>query len=388
MATSAQTFPITYLLDRLAPSETFIQREIEQLRSRNWPLEVRLIGRGIGRLRFSFSGCPAGSRVRFLRAACRRLQALAGRSPMAALRLLRRLPQAAELTGRVLENESRLIHAHFAGITADVAAVAAAAAGIPWSCSVHARDVFTVPSELTACRLIPAAGVMACSRLAAERVAAAGVPPERIALVHHGLHLNDFPYDTVQPDGVFFTACRLEPKKGLDTLLHACAILKRNGVDFSCVIAGDGPERGALETLAAKLNLRDRVEWIGWQSQEETRSLLMDATLLVLPSRVMPNGDRDGIANVLLEAMAIGTPVLTTPAGAAAEIITDGVNGLLVQPDDPAALAAALGQALVSKQRLMALAHEARRTIEAQFDATRTTRQVEDFLFRVIGATA
>ena len=112
---------------------------------------------------------------------------------------------------------------------------------------------------------------------------------------------------------------------------------------------------------------------------------MMDAMLLVLPSRVMPDGDRDGIANIILEAMAIGTPVLTTTAGAAAEIITDGANGRLVPSDDADALAGALDEALSSKKRLMAMAQEARRTIEAQFDASRTTPQLEGFLHRMAG---
>ncbi|MBP5321175.1 MAG: glycosyltransferase family 4 protein [Kiritimatiellae bacterium] len=385
MPEPTKTFPIVYLLDRLAPSETFIRREIDQLRDRGWPLDLRLVSGGDGRLRFACAACPPGYRVPFLRAAFRRFTALFRRSPLAAVRLARRLPQVADLVGVMVEREARLLHAHFAGITADMAAVAAAATGIPWSCSVHARDVFTVSPKLTACRLEPAAGVSACSRLAAEAVVAAGIPAGRIAVIHHGLRLNDFPYDTVFPEGVFFTACRLEAKKGLDTLLQACAILKRRGKTFSCVIVGEGPLRAQLEALTERLNLRDRVDWIGWQSQEETRSLLMDAMLLVLPSRVMPDGDRDGIANIILEAMAIGTPVLTTTAGAAAEIITDGANGRLVPSDDADALAGALDEALSSKKRLMAMAQEARRTIEAQFDASRTTPQLEGFLHRMAG---
>ncbi|MDR2849402.1 MAG: glycosyltransferase [Verrucomicrobiota bacterium] len=375
-------FPVTYLLDQLAPSETFVRRELDQLRRRGWPVYTRLLKGGVSPLPFALRSCPDGCRWRFFRAACARVSEEFPRAPGAAGRLLRRLPQAAHLANLFVASESRLLHAHFAGVTADLAAVVSATTGLPWTCSVHAHDVFTPPPAQLYRRLRTAAGVAACSQQAADAVTAAGIAPEKVSVIHHGLPLNDFTFDTIQPDGTIFTACRLEPKKGLDTLLQACSLLVQRGVVFTCVIAGEGPLRDALSALTAKLGLTHTVYFEGWMSQEETRSRMMDASVLALPSRRMKNGDRDGIANILLEAMALGTPVVTTAAGAAAEIIADHRNGLLVPPDDPAALADALAEALASKALLIQLARAARQTIAEQFDASSTIQQLEAFFCR------
>jgi glycosyltransferase involved in cell wall biosynthesis len=378
-------FPVTYLLDRRAPSETFIQREMDQLRRHNWPLHTHLLKGGPRPLIFSPAKCPPGCRWRFLKTACRRILEECARAPADGLRILGRLPQAAHLAKLFVESDSLLLHAHFAGITADLAAIVSQATGRPWTCSVHAHDVFTASPAQTYRRLRTAAGIAACSRQAAAAVTAAGIPPEKVSLIHHGIPLNDFTLDTIQPEGsAFFTACRLEPKKGLDTLLRACALLRDRRHPFTCVIAGDGPLRGPLKRLNTKLGLDGNVYFIGWQSQEETQSRIMDATALVLPSRRMKNGDRDGIANILLEAMALGTPVITTTAGAAAEVIDDRRNGLLVPPDDPAALAAALTAALASKENLSRLAKAARATVEEHFDASRTILLLEDFFRKCV----
>ena len=377
-------FPVTYVLDHLAPSETFIRREIEQLRNRNWPIFTRLLNGGVDALHYSLLSCPEGMRVRLFRSAFARVSQELLRDPAAALRILRRIPQAADLAAKVLETDSVLIHAHFAGITADIASIVSATTGVPWTCSIHAHDVFTAEARATGRRLRTASAVTACSRLAATAVTDAGIAPDKVVMIHHGIHLNDFPFDTIQPDGTVLAACRLEPKKGVDTLIKACALLKAHDVGFSCVIAGDGPMRASLVKLSRRLGVVDTVDFIGWQSQEETRSQLIDTSLLVLPSRVAPDGDRDGIANVLVEAMALGTPILTTTASAASEIVADSVNGILVPPDDPMALADAIQKALVSKDRLIAMAKAARKTVEAEFDAYKNIRELEAFFERAV----
>ena len=377
-------FPVTYLLDRAAPSETFIQREMEQLYRRGWPLHVRVLNGGAHPLKFSLAACPHGFRWHFFKAACSRVFEELPRAPGTACRILRRLPQAAHLLKLFADSDSHLLHAHFAGIAADLAGIVAKAAGVPWTCSVHAHDVFTAPPALLRRRLRTVAGVAACSRQAAGAVTAAGIDAAKVSVIRHGLPLNDYTFDTIQPDGSIFAAGRLEPKKGFDTLVDACALLVRRGVAFTCSIAGTGTCMDALKRQIARLDLEETVYLIGWQSQEEIQSRMMDATVLALPSRRGRNGDRDGIANVLLEAMALGTPVVTTSAGAAAEIIDDRRNGLLVPPDDPAALADALAEILAIKNLQHALTKAARQTIEEQFDASKTTCEFEEFLVRAI----
>jgi len=109
--------------------------------------------------------------------------------------------------------------------------------------------------------------------------------------------------------------------------------------------------------------------------------------VLAVPSRQTPQGDRDGLSNVLVEALALGTPVVTTGAGAAEEVIASGTNGILVQPDDPHELARALEALLASSDLRARLAREARRTAEQLFDGIETTRQLEAFFTQVVGGT-
>ena len=372
-------FPVTYLLDQFAPSETFILRELEQLRRRNWPIFTRLLKGGVDPLKFSWVSCPERFRWHFFKAASARVLEELPHAPVTAFRIFKRLPQVAHLIKKTADSDSRLIHAQFAGITADLASIAARAMGRPWTCAVHAHDVFTPSPKALFRRLRTAAGIVACSQQAADAVLAAGIGPEKVVVIHHGLPLNDFSFDTIQPDEAIFTACRLEHKKGLDTLLQACDLLLKRGLRFTCVIAGTGPDLDALKDLHKKLGLAQTVFFTGWQSQDETRSRMMDASVLVLPSRRTRNGDRDGIANILIESMALGTPVITTTASAASEVITDHLNGLLVPPDDPAVLADVLAQALTSKELLIRLAKAARLTVEEHFDGSKNVHQLEAF---------
>ncbi len=380
-------FPVTYLIDQLAPSETFIAREMELLRRRGWPVFTRLLKGGEGALGYALQSCPDGYRWRFLKAAAARLAEEAFRAPGVALHILKRLPQAASLTKKTADTDSRLIHAHFAGITADLAAIVARTLGLPWTCSVHARDVYTTPPPVLRRRLRSARAVVACSQEAARAVTEAGVDPDRVKVIHHGLPLYDYPFDTIHPEELIFTACRFEPKKGLDTLLQACSLLQARGVRFTCVIAGTGPELNAIKQFVSDKGLSDAVVLVGWLSQEETRSHVMDASVLVLPSRRTADGDRDGIANLLVEGLALGTPILTTTASAAREVITDNVNGILVPPDDPRRLADALAGMLASKELRIRLAVAGRQTAEAQFEGSACIHQLEQ-LFAQCAAPA
>ncbi len=381
-------FPITYLLDQFAPSETFIRRELEQLRRRKWNVFERYLKGDTDTLNFSLASCPKNYRWRFFKAASARILKELPAAPRSACRIIRRLPQAAHLVKQTLDSDSRLIHAQFAGMTADLASIAAQTLERPWTCSVHAHDVFTESPRALYRRLGTAACVVACSQQAADTVLTAGLPRENVYVSHHGLPLHDYPLEKSQPDGALFCACRLEEKKGLDTLLQACHLLVNRGLHFTCAIAGEGPCKDNLRALCSKLGLEHTVFLIGWQSQEETRSRIRHASVLVLPSRRMKNGDRDGIANILIEAMALGTTVVTTTASAASEVITDNVNGLLVPPDDPAALAHALNQALASRELRLRLAKAARLTVEESFDGSTNICQLEAFFKQAAGLPA
>jgi glycosyltransferase involved in cell wall biosynthesis len=127
-----------------------------------------------------------------------------------------------------------------------------------------------------------------------------------------------------------------------------------------------------LEKMSAALELGDTVCFAGAASQERVRGLYRRATVFVLPSVVAANGDRDGLANVLLEAMAAGVPVISTSASAAGEAVSDGVDGFIVAPHDPEALAERIGELLRNPQRRQTMGRAARERVCRDFDITRT----------------
>lgn len=170
-----------------------------------------------------------------------------------------------------------------------------------------------------------------------RRRAALGLGPEEILLLFVG---------------------RLVPVKGVELLLEACA-----GLTVHLVVLGDGPERAALQRRASSLGLS--AHFLGEQGAEERDGWLAAADLLALPSRVLPDGRTESAPLVLLEAMAAGLPVLATRVGGNAELIRNGVNGLLVPPGEVEPLREAMAGLLVDPRFRRRLGREARRTAAA-----------------------
>ena len=139
---------------------------------------------------------------------------------------------------------------------------------------------------------------------------------------------------------------RLVRKKGLDTLVDACALLRDRGLDFEAVIAGEsGESEQEVRDRVAAGGLEDRVTLQGPLTQDALFEEYRRASVFALPCRVLEDGDRDGIPNVLMEAMACSVPVVTTGVSGITELVRDGENGLIVEPDRPVDLADALAPA-------------------------------------------
>ena len=172
---------------------------------------------------------------------------------------------------------------------------------------------------------------------------------------------------------------RFVEKKGFDQLIAACAQLQRDGLRFACVIVG---ERGsAFDSLRAQidsLGLTDTVRLRSAVTQDQLREIYRGAQVFALPCQIMEDGDRDGFPNVLAEAMAMGVPVVSTAISGIPEMIDDGVHGLLVEPRDPQALAAALRRVLTEPALHARLARAGRQRICERFDSRRTTLDLRD----------
>jgi glycosyltransferase involved in cell wall biosynthesis len=168
----------------------------------------------------------------------------------------------------------------------------------------------------------------------------------------------------------------LVEKKGLAVLMTAVAILRRRGRVFQVEIIGSGPQRETLKAQAKRLGLTDRVSLLGAQAHEAVCLAYQRASVFVLPCVVASNGDRDGIPNVLLEAMASGVPVVSTTVSGIPELIESGVDGLLVPPNDPAALAEAIDKLVASQELRQSLARAARVKIESSFSLNTSAQRL------------
>jgi glycosyltransferase involved in cell wall biosynthesis len=168
---------------------------------------------------------------------------------------------------------------------------------------------------------------------------------------------------------------RLHPSKGFDVALHALAQCRSAGVDAFLTVLGDGPERGALEAVAASLHLAGHVSFRGSVPEQDVRATMGSADIFLLPSHAEPLGV------VVMEAMALGTPVIVTGSGGVGEIVTPGVDAVTVPPGDAAALAQAIISLQGDPQRRQALARTGREAIVRKFDSRVGAARLYGLLF-------
>jgi len=269
------------------------------------------------------------------------------------------------------------IHAHFVDRAALVALVAGRLLGVPFSATAHANDIYVDPVLLPE-KMAQAKFVATCTRYNERhlRGLVAGASAPDIRCVYHGLDAGSYapPAPGTRTEPRLLAVGQLKEKKGLRYLLEACRILEDRGVGFECEVVGDGPLRGELESLVDRLGLGDRVRLVGSLPHEAVVARYRDAAILVLPCVIDANGDRDGIPNVILEAMAMELPVVSTRHSGIPEAVGDGTSGVLVEPRDAVALADAL-QGLLSDPGLRErLGRSGRRRVLETFDVNVNAR--------------
>lgn len=265
------------------------------------------------------------------------------------------------------------LHAHFASTPARVAMLTHRLSGIPYTFTAHAKDIYVTDPEAFRVKLAEARTVVTCTEYNRSYVLRqyAGPADHKVRCIYHGLDVSQFSFqlptkvDTGEP--MILSVARLVEKKGLGDLIAAADILRRRGRVFQVEIIGSGPQREALRAQTKQLGLADRVRLSGAQAHDAVCQAYQRASVFVLPCVIASNGDRDGIPNVLLEAMASGVPVVSTPVSGIPELIASGFDGLLVPPNNPAALAEAIDKLLASQELRESLARAARAKIESSF---------------------
>lgn len=369
-------------------SETFVLQELLELERRGLRLRIAALTRpeedirqeDLARLRAPVEYVPAvgGARRRLAaRAAHAALLLHGGPRYLAALADVAlapdysrvRLEQAAMLAHRIVRLGSPPLYVHFAHKPATIGRFAARLAGVPYALSAHAKDIWLTPPDELAAKLRDAEVVLTCTeegRRELDRVCGGATP---VHLVYHGVDVaaRRDPAPAAGPPRVL-TIGRLVEKKGHDTLIRAAGLLRDRGVAFRLRIVGEGVEWARLQRLVHELGLGEHVTFLGPLSPQEVRAEYAAASAFALACRVLPNGDRDGLPNVVLEAMVQGLPIVATRLAGIQEAVKDGASALLAAPGDAAGLAAGLARVLTEPGLAQELGGAARARARERFD--------------------
>ncbi|MBI3447967.1 MAG: glycosyltransferase [Acidobacteria bacterium] len=377
-------------------SETFILREMQSLRERG--VEVAVVSLKSRREPLAHPGArefeadtiyadgagPAAAAfvsslaTRPLASGGALARVTAGSLATAPAELVKSLPlvAVAARVGRLLRARGiDRVHAHWATYPALVAWAVRRLEGIPYSLTAHAHDIFA-PNPLLRRKILESDFTVTISesnRRHLERACGAEAA-RRLRVVHCGVPLGEYPVREALPAGPVrvISVGRLVDYKGFPTLLRAIATLRDRGRDVTCEIIGDGPLEATLRLLIREFTLTDRVELTGSRPMDEVRRTISAASVCALACERGRGGLMDGIPVVLMEAMALGVPVVSTRLSGIPELVEDGRTGLLVEPGDARALADALDAITTDLPLAARLAGAARRHVEDHFDIAKS----------------
>jgi glycosyltransferase involved in cell wall biosynthesis len=260
-------------------------------------------------------------------------------------------------------------HAHFASSAASLANVCWLMGGPSYSVTAHAKDIYHqevridhLRDKLSAASFV--ATVTHANRQYLDALLGGGA---RLRVIRNAVDLRrlPLPVDRRPERGLVLAVGRLVEKKGLADLVSACGLLAGDGIDVRLEIVGDGPLLSELTALAAGAHAP--VIFHGALPNEQVTEMYRRAAVFSLPCVVASTGDRDGLPTSVLEAMALGVPVVTTAVNGLGELVVDEETGLVVPERDPVALAAALRRLLTDSVLARRLADCARQRVEAEF---------------------
>jgi len=388
-APQAQALHVAYVLEAY---ETFIVDEINELRRQGHRVTVLNAFRPLplqdpvkeatrrDSLYFPdrYVGVPAANARAFLTHPGRYLRG--GKQLFGEPGTFHMLPLGAWFARIVREGGIEHVHATFGTRTATLARIVSRLSGVPFSFTTHAYDIF-IRNPTLEWKAREASFVRTISKYNRRFIGETypGVPLDRVHVRYLGVDPARFAFiDALPPAPPFriVSVGRLAGIKGHDLLIDACRRLLDKGYAVDCTIVGDGQLRERHEKQIESLHVGDHVHLTGARPHEEVRQLLNRAHLFVLASRTRrTDRDQDGIPVALMEAMAMGLPVVSTTVSGIPELIQDGVSGLLVPPENPEALTDAMARMLDDAAMADRLRRAGRRTIETTFDQETNTRE-------------
>lgn len=381
-------------------SETFIKRELNALKNQNVDITI-----------FTLRGEQANSKAfnLLLRKRISVMQCLAAFisniavfpsgvflilkyimsyfiKPLYMLKLLRNSIYAQYIARYIREYQIQIIHAHFADMATDIARLLQILTKVPYSFSIHANDFFVCPLQLRK-KIQNASAVFCCSSFLAKKVRQFYFATY-IHTAYHGLSLfDDFSFsnfDNVSKERLaaprsefkLLAVGRLVPKKGFHILIHACYILRKRNFEFSCKIIGDGREYSILSELIKYLDLRQTITLRGSQSLADVTSEYRNAHALIVPSVIATDGDQDNIPNVILEAQALGLPVIASNLDSLKEVVINNKTGFSSQAGCSNSLANTIQLVSERYDSLTPILGTARKQVEEKFDIDKNVKTI------------
>lgn len=386
---------IAYLVTEYpAASHTFIRREVNALRARGISIATFSVRRpapetvvsirdrmsvedtwyilppSLISLATAHSTGLFGSPLRYFRALCasfrHRVPGLRGLA-FSLIYFAEAIILAHELQRRRIDH----LHTHFANSGGIVGFLASHYLQLSWSFTLHGISETDYPAGVLLSAKIEAARFVACASYFGRAQAMRVVSSEhwsKIFVVRCALDLTDIPSRISHGPNVrprLISVGRLSPEKGHIGLLEALAKVRASGVDADLAIVGDGPERARIEKVIDSLNLRANVVLKGRLDEQATLLQIASADILVLPSFM------EGLPVVLMEAMALGLPVIASRVAGIPELVTDNENGLLFCPTDWDELAEKLNRLVADSELRQRLGRAGRSKIEEVFEINR-----------------
>jgi glycosyltransferase involved in cell wall biosynthesis len=399
---------ILHLVSAFPPlSETFVLREIRRLRADGWNIVIAPLRplhktpRAQGFEDLESCAIPVQwvsvdllvgflfilvSRPRQCWRCMRIISASLGR-PVRFVKMLYTLMSVMRIAWRMRKASIELVRAHFLHTEALAARFIGMLLDIPYSVTVYTVFV-ELPGRVIHDIVSHAVFLVADTHQTEGFLKSFGVEPDRIHVVHNSVNIEEFPLRSSEKatgHPILLGVGRLDPKKGFDVLISACSILRERGVDFRCVIVGDGGEREKLLTMRASCRLEDHLELIGNLSFAEVKRWYYKATVFAMPSVVTSEGQTDGLPTVVIEAMASGLPIVGSLVAGIPEAVREGINGFLVPANEPEQLANRLQLLLEEEEVRLRFGRESRRIAEARFDLKRKTEKLSQIFNQHLG---
>ena len=272
------------------------------------------------------------------------------------------------------------IHAHFCHDATNVAWMCSQLTGLPFSFTAHAKDIYQNklnPGDLLERKLEATSFATTCTFANVHYLSRKTREPNKIHGIYHGLNIRLFrpaaPATTRSGPLKLLSIGRHVEKKGFDYLIDACALIKQRELDFTLTILGEsGDQTNLLHKKIRELGLCDQVHLLGPIPQKDLPQIYRESDLFVLPCVIVDDGDRDGIPNVMAEAMACALPVVVSDISGIPELVVHEDSGLLLPQRDSGAIADAIVRLAQDPDLRLRLGRNARLSVEQDFDADTT----------------